>query len=319
MQMLRDEGNELKIIHHCPVSDGVTQYIKDYLRNSRDYIKWCDLVWVWFADIHAVPLIIQAHRLKKPVVVFCGDYEVNNAPDIKYGNQRLIFRGAITRWVLRNADEVITPSYVTARVIRSVEPVAVSFWDGEYFEGCKWMKVEPTIRISVIPWCVKKCEFGEEPDPPKENRVSTACGSINAYDRKGLGTFIDATMDQPHRVSILGDRNRVEYIDILKRSKVYCQLSYPGTESFGVSLLEAMYYGCIPVITNDPALQWVAGGTGIVVPYRDVLATRKAIDMAMGMDGTAAMNRAHEFTYEQRLTAVRNLLSKYKTCERFKK
>ena len=54
--------------------------------------------------------------------------------------------------------------------------------------------------------------------------------------------------------------------DILKtfqESKVYLQLS--RHEAFGLSVLESMNYGCIPIVTNIFALPEVVGGNGYIV------------------------------------------------------
>ena len=55
--------------------------------------------------------------------------------------------------------------------------------------------------------------------------------------------------------------------DILKKtfqeSKIYLQLS--RHEAFGVSVLEAMKYGCVPIVTNAYALPEVVGENGFII------------------------------------------------------
>jgi glycosyltransferase involved in cell wall biosynthesis len=306
--MLEATGNEVTIIPHPVGTKRYPSFLLDLLCNK---IKNYDLVWVWFADIHAIPIILLAHHYNKPVVVFCGDYEFGNYPEISYGNQRSFIRGYPTRWVLKNADEIITSSPITS-VIATKVGLGVKLIDGSFVLPSEeeYYETHTMAHISTLPWYVDTTEFSG-PTIKKENMVSTACASKNACARKGMGTFIEAAHGHCDTY-ILGNVERSEYIHILKQSQVYCQLTYPGAESFGVSLLEAMYCGCVPVTTNDPCLIWVAGNTGLVVPYGDVLATREAIEKAMTMDGEPARRRAMEFTREKRMASLNEILWWYR-------
>src|SRR5208337_5297666 len=92
----------------------------------------------------------------------------------------------------------------------------------------------------------------------------------------------------------------------LQHAKIYCQLS--RDETFGISLVEAMSYGCVPVVSDKGALPWIVQDTGIIVPYGDVSATTNAINKAMTMDGFKARERARYFSRERKQDAVRELI-----------
>jgi glycosyltransferase involved in cell wall biosynthesis len=107
---------------------------------------------------------------------------------------------------------------------------------------------------------------------------------------------------------VLGDMPRAEYIAILKSAKVYCQLSLE--EMFGISLVEAMALGCVPVVSDHGALPGVVGGTGVVVPYGDVDATEKAIEKAMEMSGLPARCRSAQFSKDRKKKLVKELFER---------
>jgi hypothetical protein len=229
-----------------------------------------------------IPFLILSKIFNKPIIIFCGDYELNNHPEFNYGNQRSFIRGLITRIILRYSNIVVIPSPPFVDIIKRVEP--------------------NTKHIEVIPWCVEI--QSEEID--KKDMVSTAIFTKSTWDRKGIPTFSAATKNMNAKILVRVPRE--EYIETLKSSKVYCQLTKPECESFGVSLLEAMSYGCVPIITNCQAMEWVAGGTGIVVPFGDVYSTKEAIKKAMTMDGSKARERAKFFTMDKRKEAFVKLI-----------
>ena len=53
----------------------------------------------------------------------------------------------------------------------------------------------------------------------------------------------------PENVTFLGFLKKTELIGYYKTSKFYLQLS--RHEAFGVSVVEAMSYGCIPIVSNQ--------------------------------------------------------------------
>jgi len=194
----------------------------------------------------------------------------------------------LSRWVIRNATKNIVPT--------------------EPFVGIT-KKVEPHADMAVIPDCidVNPCD---DSFPKKKNLVTTAVLSEFSKIRKNIPLFekigASGKIDAEMKVMIYVPRE--EYIQTLKDARVYCQLSYPDCEAFGVSLCEAMSYGCVPVISNCESMEWVVDGTGIVVPYGDEEATINAIQKALTRDGRPARDRARCFTKERRKKAIVQLI-----------
>jgi hypothetical protein len=273
-------------------------------------IRKSDLVWIWFADYPAVPLIIISKILNKPVVVNIGGFEVSGITEINYGNQLKLIRGWSSRWILRNATELIVPSPAynikTLKVGIGIKLMDNTFElpeDDYYFEN--YYLTHTMAHITTIPNRVdtKTCDI---PLPEKENLAVTAVCSKHAYDYKGIPIFKRVSGMVPYETKILEHLPRKEYEDYLKRAKVYCQLS--RDETFGISLVEAMAYGCVPVVSDKGALPWIVEKTGVVVPYGDPVSTAEAIEKAMTMDGQAARDRARYFGREKKQEAVRQLI-----------
>ena len=71
----------------------------------------------------------------------------------------------------------------------------------------------------------------------------------------------------PKNMLFLGYVSKNELIEYYKSSKVYIQLS--RHEAFGVSVIEALSYQCVPVVTNCYSLPEIIDGNGYVVANID--------------------------------------------------
>ena len=244
-----------------------------------------DIVYIWFADYPAFPLIAVSKLFGKKCILTVGGWEVAKYPEIQYGNQLNFLRGAITRWCIRNADIVLTPSEAYRKITLECEPLA---------------------NVKVIPNAIQDGLISVEL-PSKKSGIITALFIRNDKTSllKGLDTFIKAVEALPYPYQILDAIPHEDLMDIFRVSKVYCQLSY--TESFGITNVEAMACGCVPIVTDRDALPEIIGDCGVVVPFGDVEATKKAIEVAMTMDGNKARERAKLFTSEFRLNALRRI------------
>jgi glycosyltransferase involved in cell wall biosynthesis len=237
------------------------------------------VVWIWVADYPAIPFILLAKIFKKRIIVNISGFEVYAAPDIGYGNQLSLIRGAASRWILRNAIRIIVMSEAYKKIVQ---------------------KLEPSANVIVIPGWVdtKLCE---EPLPQKHGVVT----SLTNY--KVVPLFIEATKGMDAKV--IENVPYATLISALKTAKVYCQLSY--TESFCVAVLEAMACGCIPVVTDRDALPEVVGDVGFIVHYGDVEKTREAIRSALlsaPSDVKAVRDRARMFSIKRRNSEVKKML-----------
>ena len=249
-------------------------------------IRNSDLIWIWFADYPALPIILLSKLFRKPIVVNVGGWEVYKAPEINYGNQLKTIRGAVTRWILRNVDRCIVPSNAYREIIHKLEPNA--------YVCCFPNWIDTKLCDSAPLW--------------KYDRVVTAFCTNSTRTLKGISTFEAVSKQVPYEMKAIKNISHESLIDEFKHAKVYCQLSY--TESFGMSLLEAMACGCVPVVTDRDALPEVVGNCGYIVPYGDIEKTKDAIESAMHTNGYPARARARMFSRDKKKAQVNALIRK---------
>lgn len=247
---------------------------KDYLDpKNLELLIWCDYIFIWFASFHAIPFILLNQIFKKKVYIVAGGYDVANLQEIKYGSMMFGFRRKIGQWILKHANNVIA--------------VSKSNRD-EIIKNCK---VHPQ-RIKLIYNAIRL--KNKQSIYHKSNQVLTV-GELNEETvlRKGLDRFVNISRAFPNIQFIHIGKwtnkhgkqskcalnklksealNNVKFLgfvsdEILEKtfqeSKVYLQLS--RHEAFGLSVLEAMNYGCVPIVANAYALPEVVCGNGYIV------------------------------------------------------
>lgn len=264
--------------------EGVFIYLWSVLTNIIFKIYNTDICYIWFADIHAIPLLILSKIFNKRSILLIGGLEVANFPEINYGNQ-LTWRGSVAKWCIRNSNVIIVPSSTYKHITQNLIPDA---------------------NIYVVPNAIDEslCEY---PLPVKSDKVVTALFSLKDTGfLKGISAFKEAVEHLPYEYKIYDGVDHDYLMSELRKSRVYCQLSY--TESFGVTNLEAMACGCVPVVTNVDILPYIIGDSGIVVPYGDVNATKDAIQKAMTMNGDKARERAKYFSRKKRFDGLSNII-----------
>lgn len=203
-----------------------------------------DVIYIWFADIPAFICLVLARLFRKKIIVVIGGYEVCNMPEINYGLQKEDnLRSKLSRYVMKYADCCIVPSKSYA--LRT---------------ACKYV---PSDKLFIIPTYIK-INYPNEIFKEK-SIVMVASATSRDYLLKGIpmynelasrvgahcyliGDYDEDIKNKYSKIIYLGRKNHEDVIKIMSQSKIYCQLSY--TESFGVSILEAMSVGCIPVVTD---------------------------------------------------------------------
>jgi glycosyltransferase involved in cell wall biosynthesis len=237
-----------------------------------------DISITWFVDYHAVFVVFLSKFLRKKSIVIVGGHEICNMPEINYGYQRHFFRGFFVRWVLRNTTAIIVPSRSYSKKVLGLVK----------------------LTSSVIPLCSKPDNYAL-----REEKMNSVVMVANQYlvgadyiSLKGIDTYDEVAKqlnEYPFyligrtetkikeiysNLIFLGEMKHDELLKCLAKSRVYCQLSY--TESFGVSLLESLQSGCIPVVTDKDGMKELVQEYGYKVPYGDVesavIAVRKALD-----------------------------------------
>jgi glycosyltransferase involved in cell wall biosynthesis len=287
MELLQ-EDHEISVFDLSTCATTKTQMITRYplaLANQIANIIRSDILFIWYADYPEVPLLILAKIFGKPTIVNIGGAEVVAAPEIGYGHQLSRSRGFIARWILRKSSMNVVPSSAYVKITNNLVPSA---------------------KVIAIPNYIDSglCDM---PLPKKNPIATTAVCASQTRLLKGIPTFEAATKGRPYKSVIVKNMPHDKLMEYFRQCKVYCQLSY--TETFGMSLLEAMACGCVPVVTDRDALPEVVGDCGLIVPYNDIQKTKQAIEQAMSMSGEPARDRARQFNKERKRTSINNLIA----------
>ncbi len=274
-------------------------------------VRNSDISYIWFADFKGFVTVLLSKFFKKKSFILVGGYEVANIPDFNYGgliSKRTTF---FLYFILKNSTKIVALSdFSLAEILMCTTPkkiikipLGISRKNGDYL-------TKSNLVITVGNALTKPYEM---------------------YKLKGLETFVKASVSFPEtRFIIIGKYEqgiseklkkinpKIEFTGFLSRddlskyfidAKVYCQLSY--RESFGLALLEAMSFGCIPVVTRNGALPEIVGDTGYYTSYENVLETKIAIAKALKSENVSeVMARSEsEFSIEKREEKLLDLIS----------
>lgn len=247
-------------------------------------IAKADLTFAWFASEFAIIGILISKLLRKRAIVVVGGYDIEDMPEINYGNMRYLRLRRLVTFGLKHADLVLPFSEYAGKKVR------------------KLTDSRANIRVANLACDTERFK----PQGAKEDMVITAGFIDKGYVlRKGFKTFVEAARYLPNIRFYLIGKQRDKAVDELKaiatanvefpgflsddsllsmyqRAKVFCLLSYLEGEGGGGVLGEAMACGCIPVVSEKAiALRETVGDCGFYVLYGDPEATAEAIKKAL--------------------------------------
>jgi glycosyltransferase involved in cell wall biosynthesis len=221
-----------------------------------------DSVFIWFADYHSFLPVLIAKLLRKKSMLVIGGYDVARMPEYSYGSFHGKLRGFCTLFSMKNSTINLAVSRYVERKVRWIARKA----NTQLIYNC--VNIAENSNIKVV----------------KENLVITVglIDSERTFYLKGIDTFtevakllpvlkfmvIGMSKNLPDRllknlsenVEIIERVNHSELETYYKKAKVYCQFS--RTESFGVAIVEAINFGCIPVVTNVGGMPELIGEKG---------------------------------------------------------
>ena len=228
-------------------------------------IRRFDGVFIWFADYHSLLPVLIARIFGKKSFVVIGGYEVARIKSLNYGALCSAIRAFFCVSSIKLSTLNLTVSNYVDRKIKFIAPGS---------------------RRHLVPNCVDLAASSSL-HTDKEPLVLTV-GLIEnprTFYLKGIDTFIEVARNLPECQFVIIGLDQFKLAKLLKdipenlkivwrvshdelpawyrRAKYYCQLSL--SESFGVAVAESMYYGCIPIVTNQGGLPEVVGETGYIV------------------------------------------------------
>jgi len=251
-----------------------------YLLDCFAVVARVDVVFAFFASEHALLPSLVARGLRRRFVVVVGGYDTANEPTFRYG---LVARGAgwLPRAVIRRADVVLPISSSAARELLALVPDAAPRARVAHLAvpSRRWPRVEvercPDRIVTVgyvdeVSWARKGIDRFVELARADPRRSYVLVGRV----REGAAAQLLASA--PANLTVTGYLPHEELVRVLWAAGVYVQLS--RHEGFGLAVAEAMACGCVPVVSDLPALREVVGGWGVVASDGDA---RGAVDAAV--------------------------------------
>lgn len=266
-----------------------------------------DAVFFWFADYYSFFPTLIARMLRKKSYVVAGGFDVWFMPELKIGARNRAGRWWLVKNTFRFCNRIFPVSrYAESMLNDSVPGHAPS------------TMIYNTVDTKFFTWNGQTKE--------RSTLTVTQIDIETEYIRKGIDLFIAAAKRLPDvRFDIVGirgvalERARLDAAGLsnvsivpapitseqlrgyYERAASYCQLSID--ETFGVAVAEGMSAGCIPVVTQAPALREVVGEVGYIVDrgsMENVGAAIEASLTASDSDRQHVMARAKVFDFEER-------------------
>jgi len=265
----------------------------------------CDLLFVWFASVYTLPLLLAARLVGKRIVTVVGGYEAVNKPEINYGSARSPVLRTLVRRILALSDRVLAVSHHSQREIKENLDVApdktqMIYHGFEDTASCRQEHKTAIVlgvgRISEETWMRKGFRDFVLMAEQVPDIQFVHVGSLQVNVASKLGRRPPANLNLAGRLS----SDQLEHY--MASAKVFLQLS--RHEGFGCAVAEAMLWRCIPVVSNAAALPEVVGDCGIIVDSRDPETVAEALKRALAMPDSAG-ERARErilshFPYQRR-------------------
>ena len=268
-----------------------------------------DVVYAFFASEHALVPAIVARALRRRFVLVPAGYDYANVPERNYGLAARR-KGWMPRLIGRLATVALPISRQTMWEFLALVPSAAPRTYLAYLAVDPRQFADPGVR--------------REPDLI----VTVAHVDEESWSRKGIDRFVDAARTDPARrycligrvaesmqavlaekappnLECAGRLSDDELREMLWRASVYVQLSWH--ETFGVAMAEAMLCGCVPVITDSPALREVAAKWAVMVGdgESDNAAIERGLTQAATVDRAAMRDDiAQRFSVDARTTTL---------------
>ena len=318
----------VKILFVCPYFSSFIQQDLDLLKKHFDVrighytglmsipkilkgVLWSDLTFSWFADTHAFWAVLLSKIFKKKSIVVVGGFEVAKVPEINYGLMRSPLSTRRVKYVLENADKILTvdDSLKTDAIGntgvngKNILTVPTGYDSSKW--KCDGKKENLVITVGYVNWSVVKRKGFETFVKSAEYVPNTKFALI--------GKHIDSSIDylnsiSPSNVEFTGFVSDNELLEWYRKAKVYCQLSrYEGLPN---ALCETMLCECVPVGTRYCGIPTAIGDTGFYVPYGDPETTAEAIEKALKSDnGKTVRERVKKmFPFEKREKKLKQII-----------
>lgn len=238
-----------------------------------------------------IPSLLSSLKLKKHLIILHGT-ESNIIPEIRYGNLQKPVLKWFTKYSILNATKLLPVSYSL------IENSTTYFLENNAQLGLKKIISNFHSPYQVIHNGLDVSQFNILKEQRKENSFLTVALDLNLEKNvklKGIDLIFElARLNTTHNFTILGSNivfnydnslpnvkiiGKVPHNELIKyynQHKYYLQLSL--SESFGMSLCEAMLCGCIPIVSNTGMMPAIIEDKGYILKKRDLNLLIKLIE-----------------------------------------
>jgi len=250
-------------------------------------IKKSDLIYIWFADYHALLPLLFGGFYKKKSVLIIGGYDAAKLKEFNYGGHINPVRSWIIKQCCNLATKILpVSSFVLKNLVQNIG-MAHPFKTKIVYNGA-----------DTLDYCF---DYSVE---KKGVICISGASDIKRIKIKGLDFFAKLASGFPEKpftiVGVSGKAkeylmnlkipnlvliewiNKAELKGLLNQAEIICQFS--RYESFGLALAEGMLCGCIPItVRNIGPEEIVANDVGIVIEKLDLNKGKEAIKRAFKM------------------------------------
>lgn len=291
--------------------------------------KKYNLIVSQIAGYHTfIPSILSYLRLKKHIIVLHGT-DCNCIPEINYGN----LQKPVLKWFTKKS--IMLSNHLLPVSQSLIENNSTYYLKNKAKFGLLNNIENFNTPYTVIYNCVDDTQFTilqEKRSPKSFITIALGLNLEKNVKLKGIDLVISLARQNPDfDITILGSETIFGYKNELKNVKIigkvnhkelnhyynlhkyYLQLSI--SESFGLSLCEAMLCGCIPIVSNVGMMPEIIQEKNLVLNEPNIQALEKIIsrNIQIGDNIQNMLNRRSlimdRFSIEQRKTRLLNLLN----------
>lgn len=284
----------------------------------------CTVICVQFAGFHSVLAVLFGKWLNKPVLIITGGTDCVCFPHIGYGNFNRKYLAWATRFSIQRATAISSVHESLQLQEYTYDPRAPKIQGYRH-----WSKPVEVPDHVIYNGYDNDVFFLEERRRDPFSFITVAANPTSRFARelKGLDVFFDLAKRHPDwKFTVVGAplgwhpegvSNNVRLMPFSSASELralynshqfYVQLSI--SEGFPNALTEAMFCGCIPLVSQVASMPFIAGELGVVVPQRGVEYVEQALlaSSAFMDPKQIATQTALRFPLSKRREALLNLL-----------
>ncbi len=288
------------------------------------------LCCTWFADYHALPIVMAARLTRKKSVIFIAGFDGVHYPEFSYGVFHKPLRRFCAVYAMKHCDLIVA------------NHAALLSSDNRYYnpkghpEGI--FRLIPGLKTKAV--AVENCITTQAPTqvPLIRKRQILCVGTtprLHDFYNKGYDFLLEAVkkypdwrfvfvginadwlpfLEEKHGMSRFANLTlhaslpHAEVLQLMSETDIYVQASV--SEGMPFALMEAMLYGCKPIGSNVAGIPTIIDNWGEIIIERSPEALLKALDKTMNSEAdrsAISQSIATRFSVEHRKQELQEVL-----------